>query len=222
MNLTLENPFDQVIVTTKQQTSLKILDKKAVKVSQRKAKYSDKDRIRLKDAKRQALYITGCGSSTEIRFYLKKLGIKLDLRMTAAWVAIKLQYRFRIKELRNFVEARCGLKTDWVADKSHLEEQVIRVQSDIVLNAPPINDIQHIPPVQKQEIVLVEFNPEQKPCPFKKGLEVSLLSGSPYYLVEKEGAPYFVSQVNEEEKWVRLEYFAPKIDFKWLEPVAAS
>ncbi len=74
--------------------------KAEVHTPQRKAKYSDRSRIRLKDIKRTALRDIGCSSSTEIKKYLQALGIKLDLRLTAAWVAIVFELRNRIKAER--------------------------------------------------------------------------------------------------------------------------
>ena len=62
--------------------------KTEVHTPQRKAKYSDRSRIRLKDIKRTALRDIGHRFSAEVKKYLQALGIKLDLRLTAAWVAI--------------------------------------------------------------------------------------------------------------------------------------
>lgn len=67
-----------------------------VQTPQRKAKYNDKQRIRLKDAKSWALKRSGCRDTAEIKKYLKILGKKLDLRLTSAWIAI-------IKELANLI-----------------------------------------------------------------------------------------------------------------------
>ena len=73
---------------------------------QRKARYSDKQRIRLKDAKSWALRRSGCSNTAEIKKCLKILGKKLDLRLTSAWVAI-------IKELAEAIEnLLIGLKGD--------------------------------------------------------------------------------------------------------------
>ena len=74
--------------------------KTKVHTPQRKAKYSDRSRIRLKDIKRTALRDVGCSSSAEIKKYLQALGIKLDLRLTAAWVAIVFELRNRIKAVK--------------------------------------------------------------------------------------------------------------------------
>lgn len=74
---------------------------KQVKTPQRKAKYSDQDRIRLKEAKKWALVATGCFSTVEVKYWLKKLGIKLDLRLTAAWVAIWKELATQIKAIRS-------------------------------------------------------------------------------------------------------------------------
>lgn len=55
---------------------------------QRKARYSDKARVRLKDIKAIALGKCHASSTYEIKQRLIELGIKLDLRLTAAWIAI--------------------------------------------------------------------------------------------------------------------------------------
>ena len=45
-----------------------------------------------------------CSSSAEIKKYLQALGIKLDLRLTAAWVAIVFELRNRIKDIKKKLE----------------------------------------------------------------------------------------------------------------------
>ncbi len=67
-----------------------------VSTPQRKARYSDKNRERLKDVKNKALLLCGCRDTAEIKQRLKVLGIKLDLRLTAAWIAI-------VKELKHLI-----------------------------------------------------------------------------------------------------------------------
>ena len=78
--------------------------KTEVHTPQRKAKYSDRSRIRLKDIKRAALRDIGCSSSGEIKKYLQALRIKLDLRLTAAWVAIVFELRNQIKDVKEKLE----------------------------------------------------------------------------------------------------------------------
>lgn len=55
---------------------------------QRRANYNDKGRFRRADLKQIALRKYNCNSSSQIKSYLKVIKIKLDLRLTAAWVAI--------------------------------------------------------------------------------------------------------------------------------------
>lgn len=55
---------------------------------QRRANYNDKGRFRRADLKQIAFRKYKCNSSSQIKSYLKVLKIKLDLRLTAAWVAI--------------------------------------------------------------------------------------------------------------------------------------
>ena len=59
-----------------------------VRTPQRNAIYHDKQRVKLKDAKKWALVACGCFSTKEVKYWLKKLKVKLSLRMTSAWVAI--------------------------------------------------------------------------------------------------------------------------------------
>lgn len=79
--------------------------RKQVSTPQRKARYSDKHRIRLKDAKSWALRRSGCSNTAEIKKYLKILGKKLDLRLTSAWLAI---YKELAEAIRNLVLAQVG------------------------------------------------------------------------------------------------------------------
>lgn len=80
--------------------------KTEVHTPQRKARYNDPSRIRLKDIKRAALRDIGCSSSAEMKKYLQASGIKLDLRLTAAWVAIVFELRDRIKAVKEEFELR--------------------------------------------------------------------------------------------------------------------
>lgn len=87
-----------------------------IQTPQRKARYSDKQRIRLKDAKSWALSRLGCQNAAEVKKYLKILGIKLDLRLTSAWVAINKQFAFAIKILRSRQKEKCDYKVKKIGD----------------------------------------------------------------------------------------------------------
>lgn len=65
---------------------------------QRRANYSDKARIRRDRLKDIALKQQGWGSTTNVKKYLALLGVKLDLRLTSAWVAL-------VHELKPYIEA---------------------------------------------------------------------------------------------------------------------
>jgi len=71
-----------------------------LKTPQRRARYSDKQRIRLKDAKKWAFERTGCSNTAEIKKYLQLLGKKLDLRLTSAWLAIVRELATLVNNLR--------------------------------------------------------------------------------------------------------------------------
>lgn len=90
---------NQVYGDLESQVYLFAFDKKQVSTPQRKARYSDKHRIRLKDAKSWALRRSGCSNTAEIKKYLNILGKKLDLRLTSAWVAIYKELAGAIKTL---------------------------------------------------------------------------------------------------------------------------
>lgn len=66
---------------------------------QRKACYRDKHRIRLKDVKSWALRRAGCKNAAEVKKYLKTLNLKLDLRLTSAWIAVNIEFASDIKSL---------------------------------------------------------------------------------------------------------------------------
>lgn len=70
-----------------------------IQTPQRKARYNDKQRIRLKDAKNWALKRSGCRDTAEVKKYLKILGKKLDLRLTSAWIAINKELADLIADL---------------------------------------------------------------------------------------------------------------------------
>ncbi|KJH73022.1 hypothetical protein [Aliterella atlantica] len=64
--------------------------KVGTRIPQRKANYSDKTRIRFKDAQGMVFRRTGLKTSSEVKKYLKVLKISLDLRLTSAWREINL------------------------------------------------------------------------------------------------------------------------------------
>lgn len=74
-------------------------DNLTVHIPQRKADYRDKARVRFKDIKRAALESCNCRDAKEMKQHLKQLGIKLDLRLTAAWCAIARELQPVIKKL---------------------------------------------------------------------------------------------------------------------------
>lgn len=83
------------------QSSLITLGAGRLTTPQRRARYSDKQRIRLKDAKKWAFQRSGCSSTAEIKKYLQVLGQKLDLRLTSAWLAIVRELAIAINNLRS-------------------------------------------------------------------------------------------------------------------------
>lgn len=79
---------------------LQPVDSTSVRTPQRTARYHDKNRIRLKDAKKWALIACGCFSAKEVKYWLKKLKVRLSLRMTSAWIAIWKELGDRIKSIK--------------------------------------------------------------------------------------------------------------------------
>lgn len=86
-------------------TTLPKCDRINVRTPQRKAKYSDKTRVRLKDLKSFAFTQCGWKSTQNIKKYLKVLGIKLDLRLTAAWWALVFELKLLINTVKRILEA---------------------------------------------------------------------------------------------------------------------
>lgn len=70
-----------------------------VHTPQRKAKYSDKTRVRLAVVKANALRNCKCRDTVQMKERLGVLGIKLDLRLTSAWVAIAWELQPLIEKL---------------------------------------------------------------------------------------------------------------------------
>ena len=86
-------------------TNLLKCDRINIRTPQRKAKYSDKTRVRLKDLKSFAFTQCGWKSTQNIKKYLKVLGIKLDLRLTAAWWALVFELKLLINTVKRILEA---------------------------------------------------------------------------------------------------------------------
>lgn len=74
-------------------------ERKYVRTPQRKAKYADKTRLRLKDLKEIAFHYYKVKTASQIKAYLKRLRVKLDLRLTAAWDAVVFELRALILDL---------------------------------------------------------------------------------------------------------------------------
>jgi len=96
-------------------------DRPIVKTPQRKANYNEKDRPRRKDLKAEAFRKYGCSCTPQIKKYLKVVGIKLDLRLTAAWKAIVRELENEIVAAKAIVDAleppqttiKVGSKVEW-------------------------------------------------------------------------------------------------------------
>lgn len=80
-------------------------ERKTVRTPQRRANYNDKTRFRRVDLKQIAFKKYSCSSNAQIKNYLKVLGFKLDLRLTAAWVAIVYELGQEIFAAKAILEA---------------------------------------------------------------------------------------------------------------------
>lgn len=69
-------------------TKTRYCDRITIRTPQRKIDKNDKTRVRLKVIKAIALRDCKCSNSVEMKRRLRKLGISLDLRLSAAWLAI--------------------------------------------------------------------------------------------------------------------------------------
>jgi hypothetical protein len=88
MHSTLPAQSDATTRLTHPTKGIQIVEPCRVRTPQRKAIYHDKHRVKFKDAKKWALVASGCFSTKEVKYWLKKLKVRLSLRMTSAWVAI--------------------------------------------------------------------------------------------------------------------------------------
>lgn len=68
----------------------------SLKIPQHRAKYHDKNRVKLADVKGWVFARTGLKCSKQVRSALKKLGIKIDLRLTVSWIYINLRLVYDI------------------------------------------------------------------------------------------------------------------------------
>lgn len=84
---------------TEQVEAIDSQPKVGTRIPQRKANYSDKTRIRYKEAQGWVFRRTGLKSTSEVKKYLKVLKISLDLRLTSAWREINLNWVEKIVAL---------------------------------------------------------------------------------------------------------------------------
>lgn len=91
--------MNSIAVSTLVATTTDSCDRLVVYTPQRKARYSDKARVRLADIKRIGLRDCKCRDAKEMKQRLRHLGIKLDLRLTSAWMAITWELQPVIEKL---------------------------------------------------------------------------------------------------------------------------
>lgn len=80
-------------------------ERRVIRTPQRKANYNDKARLRRVELKRIAYADYNCTSIEQIKNYLRFLGIRLDLRLTAAWDALVFELRQEILAVKAIAEA---------------------------------------------------------------------------------------------------------------------
>lgn len=87
---------------------------------QRKANPKDKNRLKWGDAKRMALDATECSDTASVRKWLNVLGVgnRLNLRLTSAWVAVRVDLAHVIKaRIAKMERAELGKIIQMSADK---------------------------------------------------------------------------------------------------------
>ncbi len=136
-----------------------------VHTPQRKARYSDKYRIKRKDIKIIALKYCGCQNTAQMKEKLSAVGIKLDLRLTAAWIAIAWELQWLINGDNE--PPFCSISP------VELEPELT------VVNAPPLEAVE--PPVFNSDIdemnwVLNTYAPVSLPRSKDTGLSPRSLS----------------------------------------------
>lgn len=106
-------------------TTILDCDRITVQTPQRKARYSDPSRVRLKDIKAEVFKKISCSSSAEIKKYLGMIGVSLDLRLTAAWKAIKNELEPMILAAKAIASALNPIKPKVSTDIERLEQAKI-------------------------------------------------------------------------------------------------
>jgi hypothetical protein len=109
---------------------LKRSSQRKISTIQRKANYSDRTRIRFAEIKKIALREGKCADSAQMKKRLKLLGVKLDLRLTSAWIAIVKELVSEIAALANVTASKeanqkaqieVGSKVWWVNAPAFVE-----------------------------------------------------------------------------------------------------
>lgn len=87
-------------------------------ITQRKARYHDKNRTRRKDVQAWVYRRTGLTVTAQVKAALKKLGKRFDLRLTTAWIDINLSYADAIAAL---------VKTDGINESAIADYPLVEV-----------------------------------------------------------------------------------------------
>lgn len=83
-----------------------------IRTPQRKARYHDPNRWRLKTLKAAVLLNAKCSNTGQIRALLKVLGVSLDLRYTSSWLAINLELMPLIERIVE-QQSRAAISSEW-------------------------------------------------------------------------------------------------------------
>lgn len=98
-------PMHSTVTDDSVATTTPLCDRPVICTPQRKANYNDKARLRRKDLKEIAFNQCGWKSTANVKKYLKVLGLKLDLRLTSAWVALLYELKHQVDAAKAIVDA---------------------------------------------------------------------------------------------------------------------
>lgn len=109
------------------------LDRTAIVITvlQLRADPKDKNRVKWADAKRMALEATECSDTTSVRKWLNVLGVGnlLNLRMTSAWVAVRVDLAHVIKAHKAKMErAKLGKIIQMLSYRKSISEALTDVE----------------------------------------------------------------------------------------------
>lgn len=161
-----------------------------ITTSQRRADPKNKNRLKWIDAKLMALEATQCADTSEVRKWLNTLGVGgfLNLRMTSAWVAVRVDLATAIKSEKTKEQHMAVGKVIQMSDYRKPLERSKIIKSQVALSqSQPQTDLEVLVQAMKDAIASKNWEPLRRELLIRKNHKAeawALLTGDEQQEIE--------------------------------------